>query len=121
MQELATQVTQSVLDTLFRFAMTPQQWDNKSMTKLSIVAAAFLAIGLASAEAALAPQSSPPGPHQAPAATPPAKPTGAAQTSTPSKAATATGAKRPATPAAPLQTAKQKASYATGQNIAKGL
>src|ERR1700756_5515948 len=102
MQELATQVTQSVLDTLFRFAMTPQQWDNKSMTKLSIVAAAFLAIGLASAEAALAQQSSTSGSQQAPAATTPAKPTGGAQTSTTSKAATAAGTKRPATLAAPL-------------------
>jgi len=91
------------------------------MTKLSIVAAAFLAIGLASADAALAQQSSTSGSQQAPAATTPSKPTGGAQTSTTSKAATATGAKRPATTAAPLQTAKQKASYAIGQNIAKGL
>jgi len=121
MEELATQVTQSVLDTLFRFAMTPQQWDNKSMTKLSIVAAVFLAIGLASADAALAQQSSTSGSQQAPAATTPAKPTGGAQASATPKTGTATGAKRPATPAAPLQTAKQKASYAIGQNIAKGL
>src|SRR5258708_29027188 len=101
MEELATQVTQSVLDTLSRFAMTPQQWDNKSMTKLSIVAAVFLAIRLASADAALAQQSSTSGSQQAPAATTPAKPTGGAQTSTTSKAPPATAAKRPATPAAP--------------------
>src|SRR6266404_6320300 len=121
MEELATQVTQSVLDTLFRFAMTPQQWDNKSMTKLSVVVTVFLAIGLASADAALAQQSSASGSQQAPAATAPAKPAGGAQTSTAPKTGQATGAKRPATAAAPLQTAKQKASYAIGQNIAKGL
>src|ERR1700758_1823527 len=119
MEPLSTQATllaPLAPDTVPRFAMKAKQWDNKSMTKLSIVAAAFLAIGLASADAALAQQSSTSGSQQAPAATTPAKPTGGAQTSTTSKAATATGAKRPATPAAPLQTAKQKASYAIGQN-----
>jgi FKBP-type peptidyl-prolyl cis-trans isomerase len=105
--------------------MKPNQWDNKSMTKpstkLSIVATAFLAIGLAPADAALAQQSSTSGSQQTPATTAPAKPAGGAQTSTTPKPGTATGTKRPATAAAPLQTAKQKASYAIGQNIAKGL
>jgi FKBP-type peptidyl-prolyl cis-trans isomerase len=120
METLATQVTQPVLATAMGFAEKRNQWDNKSMTKLSIVVTVFLAIGLASADAALAQQSSPPGSQQAPAATAPAKPAGA-QSSTAPKTGPATGAKRPATAAAPLQTAKQKASYAIGQNIAKGL
>ncbi len=127
MGRLATQVTQPVLLTVLQFAVQPNQWDNKSMTKRSIVVTAFLAIGLASADAALAQQSSTSGSQQAPAASAPAKPatgsksTSGAQTSTAPKTGQATGAKRPATVAAPLQTAKQKASYAIGQNIAKGL
>src|SRR6266403_1656101 len=121
MGTLATQVTQPVLVTAMRFAEKRNQWDNKSMTKLSVVVTVFLAIGLASADAALAQQSSASGSQQAPAATAPAKPAGGAQTSTAPKTGQATGAKRPATAAAPLQTAKQKASYAIGQNIGKGL
>jgi FKBP-type peptidyl-prolyl cis-trans isomerase FklB len=97
------------------------------MTKLTIVVAAFLAIGLPPANAARAQQSSTTGSQQAPTATAPAKPAtssktaSGAQTSTAPKTGQAAGAKRPATAAAPLQTAKQKASYAIGQNIAKGL
>ena len=91
------------------------------MTKLSIVVTAFLALGLASTDAALAQQSSASGSQQAPAATP-AKPAAGAQTSATPKTGAATGAKRPATtPAAPLTTPKQKASYAIGMNIGKGL
>jgi FKBP-type peptidyl-prolyl cis-trans isomerase FklB len=89
------------------------------MTKLSITLTAFLALGLACADAALAqtPAASAP---QAPAASTPAKPASGAQTST--KSTQAPGAKRPAaSAAAPLQTAKQKASYAIGQNIGNGL
>jgi FKBP-type peptidyl-prolyl cis-trans isomerase len=105
-----------------QFAVKPKQWDNKSMTKLSIVVTAFLAIGLASADAALAQQpSSTSGSQQAPAATAPVKPTTGAQSSTAPKSGQTPAAKRPATPAAPLQTAKQKASYAIGMNIGKGL
>jgi FKBP-type peptidyl-prolyl cis-trans isomerase len=105
-----------------QFAVKPKQWDNKSMTKLSIVVTAFLAIGLASADAALAQQpSSTSGSQQAPAATAPAKPATGAQSSTAPKSGQTPAAKRPATPAAPLQTAKQKASYAIGMNIGKGL
>jgi FKBP-type peptidyl-prolyl cis-trans isomerase len=105
-----------------QFAVKPKQWDNKSMTKLSIVVTAFLAIGLASADAALAQQPSTSGSQQAPAATAPAKPaTGAQSTSTAPKSGQTPAAKRPAAPAAPLQTAKQKASYAIGMNIGKGL
>src|SRR5260221_12690100 len=124
MEKLATQVTQSVLGAMCQFAMEPKQWDNKSMTKLSIVVTIFLALGLASTDAALGQQSSTSGSsgsQQAPAATAPAKPATGAQSSTAPKTGTATGAKRPATPAAPLQTAKQKASYAIGMNIGKGL
>jgi FKBP-type peptidyl-prolyl cis-trans isomerase FklB len=99
--------------------MKPKQWDNKSMTKLSIAVTAFLAIGLASADAAHAQQSSASGSQQAPAA--PAKPATGAQSSTAPKTGQTPTAKRPATPAAPLQTAKQKASYAIGMNIGKGL
>ncbi len=96
------------------------------MTKRSIVVTAFLAIGLASTGAAFAQQSSASGSQQAPAATSPAKPaagsksaTGVQTSTAPKTGATAT--KRPATPAAPLTTAKQKASYAIGMNIGKGL
>jgi FKBP-type peptidyl-prolyl cis-trans isomerase len=85
----------------------------------------FLALGLASADAALAQTPAPSAP-QAPAASAPAKPAttsktaSGAQTST--KSAQTPGAKRPAaSAAAPLQTAKQKASYAIGQNIGNGL
>jgi FKBP-type peptidyl-prolyl cis-trans isomerase FklB len=97
------------------------------MAKLSVAVTAFLAIGLASANAALAQQASTSGSQQTPAATAPAKSAASskaasgAQTSTGPKTGQASGAKRPATAAAPLQTAKQKASYAIGQNIGKGL
>jgi FKBP-type peptidyl-prolyl cis-trans isomerase len=92
------------------------------MTKRSIAFTAFLAIGFASTDAALAQQSSASGSQQAPAATAPAKPATGAQTSTTPKTGAAAGAKRPATtPAAPLTTPKQKASYAIGMNIGKGL
>jgi FKBP-type peptidyl-prolyl cis-trans isomerase len=104
-----------------QFAVKPKRWDNKSMTKLSIVVTAFLAIGLASADAALAQQPSTSGSQQAPAATAPAKPATGAQSSAAPKSGQTPAAKRPATPAAPLQTAKQKASYAIGMNIGKGL
>ena len=92
------------------------------MTKLSIVVAAFLAMGLASADAALAQQSSTSGSQQTPAATAPAKPATGAQSSTAPKTGQTPAAKRPAAAAAaPLTTAKQKASYAIGMNIGKGL
>src|SRR6266700_5920138 len=121
MGTLATQVTQTVLVAVQRFAVKRKQWDNKFMTKQTIVVTAFLALALASADAALAQQTPASGAAQTPAATAPAKPSGSAQTSTAAKPGQATGAKRPATAAAPLQTAKQKASYAIGQNIGKGL
>jgi FKBP-type peptidyl-prolyl cis-trans isomerase len=102
--------------------MKTKQWDNKCMIKLSIVVTAFLAMGLASADAALAQQSSASGSQQTPAATAPAKPATGAQSSTTPKTGQTPAAKRPAaTPAAPLTTAKQKASYAIGMNIGKGL
>ncbi len=90
------------------------------MTKLSIVVTAFLALGLA-ADAASAQQTPSSGAQQAPASSAPAKPASGAQASTAPKTGQTPGAKRPATPAAPLQTSKQKASYAIGQNIGKGL
>jgi FKBP-type peptidyl-prolyl cis-trans isomerase len=109
-------------DTAPRFAVRPKQWDNKSMTKLFIVVTAFMAMGLVSAGAALAQQSSTSGSQQAPAATAPAKPATGAQSSTAPKSGQTPAAKRPATtPAAPLSTPKQKASYAIGMNIGKGL
>jgi len=121
MEPLSTQATLLALDAVARFAMKTKQWDNKSMTKLSIVVTAFLAMGLASADAALAQQSSTSGSQQTPAATAPAKPA-TAQSSTAPKTGQTPVAKRPAaTPAAPLTTAKQKASYAIGMNIGKGL
>src|ERR1700745_170792 len=67
-----------------RFAMKAKQWDNKCMTKLSIVVAAFLAMGLASADAALAQQSSTSASQQTPAATATAHPA-TAQSSTAAK------------------------------------
>lgn len=92
------------------------------MTKLFIVVTAFMAMGLVSAGAALAQQSSTSGSQQAPAATAPAKPATGAQSSTAPKSGQTPAAKRPATtPAAPLSTPKQKASYAIGMNIGKGL
>jgi FKBP-type peptidyl-prolyl cis-trans isomerase FklB len=121
MGTLATQVTQTVFVAWLRFAARPKQWDNKFMTNQTIVLTAFLALALASADAAFAQQTPASGAAQTPAATAPAKPSGGAQTSTAAKPGQATGAKRPATAAAPLQTAKQKASYAIGQNIGKGL
>jgi FKBP-type peptidyl-prolyl cis-trans isomerase FklB len=121
MEPLSTQATLPAPDTVPRFAMKTKQWDNKSMTKLSIVVTAFLAMGLASADAALAQQSTS-GSQQTPAATAPAKPATGAQSSTAPKTGQTPAAKRPAaTPAAPLTTAKQKASYAIGMNIGKGL
>jgi FKBP-type peptidyl-prolyl cis-trans isomerase len=104
-----------------RFAVYTKRWDNEFMTKQDIVATAFLALALASADAAFAQQTPASGAAQAPAATAPAKPSGGAQTSAAAKPGQATGAKRPVTAAAPLQTPKQKASYAIGQNIGKGL
>jgi FKBP-type peptidyl-prolyl cis-trans isomerase len=96
------------------------------MTKLSIAVTGILAIALASTDVALA-QTPATGSQQAPAATAPAKPaagaksSGAAQGSTAAKTGQATGTKRPATPPAPLKTPKEKASYAIGENIGKGL
>lgn len=102
--------------------MERKQWDNKSMSKLSIVITAFMAMGLASADAALAQQSSTSGSQQTPAPTAPAKPATGAQSSTAAKTGQTPAAKRPAaTAAVPLTTAKQKASYAIGMNIGKGL
>jgi FKBP-type peptidyl-prolyl cis-trans isomerase len=96
------------------------------MTKRTITIATLLAIALASADAALAQQSPSSSASQTPSASVPAKP---ATTSKPasgaqssSKSAQTPGAKRPAAAAAaPLQTQKQKASYAIGQNIGNGL
>jgi FKBP-type peptidyl-prolyl cis-trans isomerase len=112
-----------------RFAEKPNQWDNKSMTKLFIVVTTFLAFGLASADAARAQQTSAPAAQQSPATSAPAKPAPAAapksttggQASTTPKTGQGTAAKRPAAAATPLATTKQKASYALGQNIGKGL
>jgi FKBP-type peptidyl-prolyl cis-trans isomerase FklB len=122
MEPLSTQATLLAPDTAPRFAVKTKQWDNKSMTKLSIVFTAFMAMDLVSAGAALAQQSSTSGSQQAPAATAPAKPATGAQSSTAPKSGQTPAAKRPATtPAAPLTTPKQKASYAIGMNIGKGL
>src|ERR1700739_1628743 len=122
MEPLSTQATLLAIDTAPRFAMKSKQWDNKSMTKLSIVVTAFLAMGLASADAVLAQQSSTSGSQQTPAASAPAKPATGAQSSTAPKTGQTPSAKRPAAAAAaPLTTAKQKASYAIGMNIGKGL
>src|SRR5260370_9472902 len=115
MGTLATQVTQLVLVTVPWFAEKWNQWDNNCMTKLSIVVTAFLALGLA-ADAASAQQTPSSGAQQAPASSAPAKPASGAQPSTAPKTGHTPGAKRPATPAAPLQTSKQTASYAIGQN-----
>ena len=96
------------------------------MTKRTITIATLLAIALASADAALAQQSPSSSASQSPSASAPAKPAttsrpaSGAQSST--KSAQTPGAKRPAAAAAaPLQTQKQKASYAIGQNIGNGL
>src|ERR1700719_3828211 len=89
------------------------------MTQRSIAVTAFLALALASAGATRAQQTPASGAAQAPAATAPAKPAATSQTA--AKSGPATGAKRPVNAAVPLQTARQKASYAIGQNIGKGL
>jgi FKBP-type peptidyl-prolyl cis-trans isomerase FklB len=91
------------------------------MTQRSIVVTAFLALALASAGATRARQTPASGAAQAPAATAPAKPAATSHTATAASSGQAAGAKRPASAAVPLQTAKQKASYAIGQNIGKGL
>lgn len=91
------------------------------MTKLlSIVLTAFLALGLA-AVAASAQQTPASGTQQAPAASAPAKPATGAHTSTAPKTGQAGSAKRPAATAVPLKSPKEKASYAIGQNVGKGL
>jgi FKBP-type peptidyl-prolyl cis-trans isomerase FklB len=96
------------------------------MTKPFLAGAALLAAGFISGGEALA---------QAPAtgaqpATTSAKPStgtksaAASQgsaTSTTAKPGTSTGTKRPAAAVAPLKTQKEKASYAIGENIGKGL
>jgi FKBP-type peptidyl-prolyl cis-trans isomerase len=95
------------------------------MSKLTIAVIGLLALGLASSGPVFAQQTPAAGSQQTPAA--PAKPaTGAkgasgGQTSATPKTGQAAGAKRPATPAVPLKTQKEKASYAIGQNIGKGL
>jgi len=107
------------------FAEKRNEWDNKFMSKLTIAVIGFLALGLASSGPVFGQQAPAAGSPQTPAA--PAKPaTGAksatgGQTSATPKTGQAAGAKRPATPAVALKTQKEKASYAIGQNIGKGL
>jgi FKBP-type peptidyl-prolyl cis-trans isomerase FklB len=107
------------------FAEKRNEWDNKFMSKLTIAVIGYLAIGLAANGPVFAQQTPAAGSQQTPAA--PAKPaTGAksasgGQASATPKTGQAAGAKRPATPAVPLKTQKEKASYAIGQNIGKGL
>ena len=110
-----------------RFAENGKQWDNKFMRLRAIEVIATLALGLAVSATAYPQQTPSTGTQQTPAA--PAKPatgtksaagTQGAAAAKPGQAATA--AKRPGTTAAaPLKTPKEKASYAIGQNIAKGL
>ena len=110
-----------------RFAENCKQWDNKFMRLRSIEVIATLALGLAVSGAAYAQQTPATGTQQTPAA--PGKPATGTKSSTGTQGAAAakpgqaaTGAKRPGTAAAaPLKTPKEKASYAIGQNIAKGL
>jgi FKBP-type peptidyl-prolyl cis-trans isomerase len=108
------------------FAENCVQWDNKSMTKQTLLLIGTLAIGLASSDALLA-QQTPSGSSQTPAATTPAKPATAAKTGTSGQASTgaksATGAKKPATAATavPLKTQKEKGSYSIGLRIGGGL
>ena len=90
------------------------------MAKLFIVLTAFLALGLA-ADATSAQQTAASGTQQAPGASAPTKPATGAQTSGAAKTGQAAGAKRPAATAVPLKSPKEKASYAIGQNVGKGL
>jgi len=90
------------------------------MAKLSIVLTAFLAFGLA-ADAAGAQQTPVSGAQQPPAASAPTRSATGAQTSTAPKTGQAAGARRPAATAVPLKSPKEKASYAIGQNVGKGL
>ena len=118
-----------VIESVFSktFAENGQQWDNKFMRLRTIEVIAILALGLAVSGTAYAQQTPATGTEPTPAV--PAKPaTGTKSASGTQGAAAAkpgqaaTGAKRPGTAAAaPLKTAKEKASYAIGQNIAKGL
>ena len=98
------------------------------MTLRSIEVIGILALALAISGPAYAQQTPAPSAQQTPA--PAAKPTtgtktGAGTQATPAAkpGQTTTGAKRPGTATAtvPLKTPKEKASYAIGQNIAKGL
>jgi FKBP-type peptidyl-prolyl cis-trans isomerase FklB len=110
-----------------RFAEKWKQWDNKIMRLRTIEVLATLALALAVNTAAYAQQTPATDTQQTPAA--PAKPaTGTKSASGTQSAATAkpgqaaTGARKPGTAAAaPLKTPKEKASYAIGENIAKGL
>jgi FKBP-type peptidyl-prolyl cis-trans isomerase FklB len=97
------------------------------MTKLNIAVIGFLTIGFAANNTAFAQQTPAASSQQTPAAAAPAKPATAAksasgaQASTPAKPGQAAGAKRPAAAVVPLKTPKEKASYAIGLNIGKGL
>jgi FKBP-type peptidyl-prolyl cis-trans isomerase FklB len=99
------------------------------MTKPFLAVAVLLAAGFTSSGEAFA-QAPATGTPPAPAASTPAKPpsgtkspTASQSSATPAtpKTGAAAGARRPATAAAPLKTAKEKASYAIGENIGKGL
>jgi len=95
------------------------------MSKPTIAVIGLLAMGLASGDALVAQQTPAAATQQTPAT--PAKPATAAksgssgQTPGTPKTGQAAGTKRSATPAVPLKTPKEKASYAIGQNIGKGL
>ena len=95
------------------------------MSKPTIAVIGLLAMGLASGDALVAQQTPAAATQQTPAT--PAKPDTAAksgssgQTPGTPKTGQAAGTKRSATPAVPLKTPKEKASYAIGQNIGKGL
>jgi FKBP-type peptidyl-prolyl cis-trans isomerase FklB len=111
-----------------RFAEKRNGWDNKFMSKPYIAVIGFLAIGFAFHDTTFAQQTPAASSQNAPAATAPAKPATAAkgatstQASAAAKTGQAAGTKRPATlSAVPLKTPKEKASYAIGQNIGKGL
>ena len=105
----ATQAKGRVGETAFR-------WDNESMTKPSktwiILASAACFVGGGALAGQTSNSTQQPSTPQKPSATSASRPAGAKPGAT---------AKRAATPPAPLKTQKEKASYALGLNIAKGL
>jgi FKBP-type peptidyl-prolyl cis-trans isomerase len=92
------------------------------MTKQTTSLLSTLLIGIFCAASAFAQQQSPATGNPAGTAAPATKSTTSGQSSSTAKAGQAAGTKKPAaTAAAPLTIDKQKASYAIGENIGKGL